>query len=82
MSVFKALTTATLMLTAQTLLEVSSAPVVLVTPETESSPAMVMKTFITYRIAPFSLLAHLSLCPGHSASLVVEPGKNYTYSRT
>ena len=48
MSVFKALTTATLMLTAQTLSEVSSAPVVLVIPETESSPAMVMKTFITY----------------------------------
>ena len=48
MSVFEALTTAMLMLTAQTLLEVSSAPVVLVTLETGSSPAMVMKTFTTY----------------------------------
>ena len=45
MSVLKALITATLMLTAQTLLEVSSARVVLVTLEMGSSPAMVMKIF-------------------------------------
>ena len=53
MSVFKALTTAILTLTAQTLLVVSSAPAVLVTLEMESSPAVVMKTDFYHKITSF-----------------------------
>ena len=57
MSVWKALTTATLMLTAQTLLEVSSAHVVLATLEMASYPAMVTKP------NNHDLLAHPGLYP-------------------
>ena len=53
MSVFKALTTAMLTLTAQTLLVVSSAPAVLVTLEMESSPVVVMKTDFYHKITSF-----------------------------
>ena len=57
MSVWKALTTATLMLTARTLLGVSSARVVLATLEMESYPAMVTKS------NNHDLLAHPGLYP-------------------
>ena len=62
MSVWKALIAATLMLTAQTLLEVSSARAVLATPEMASYLAMVMFIGISELLITTTLLTDIDEC--------------------